>query len=173
MCPHSRLKLPRKQPNNSDNTKRVVRYRAAHFLYYNIYMLYYVSKRSVFMSKHGMPAILASEPLTSFTIEQLRAYLDADNSENALADTYAPVDRKVGWLMHELDYDTCTPKTRLLFKEWSAFEDELRARIVDILKNEDIESYKRRVAENNGYNHVITPFMLRNGFRYGRGWWIK
>ncbi len=142
-------------------------------MWYNVYMLYCTSKRGVFMRKHGMPAILPSELLTSFTIEQLRAYLETDNSEKALADTYALVDRKVGWLMHELDYDTFTPETRLLFKEWSALENELRARIVDILKNEDIESYERRVAENKGCNHVITPFMLRNGFRDGRGWWIK
>ena len=79
---------------------------------------------------------------------------------------------QVGWLMHDLDDDDCTPEAEEQYKKWSALEETLRTRIFDILKQEDIDAFEKTVAENKGYYNAIKPFMLRNGFKDGRGWWV-
>ena len=118
------------------------------------------------------PMVMASEPLTGISVEQVQQLLEEDDSESNLAKVYAGVSNQVGWLMHDLDDDDCTPETEEQYKKWSALEETLRTRIFDILKQEDIDAFEKTVAENKGYYNVVKPFMLRNGFKDGRGWWV-
>lgn len=75
--------------------------------------------------------------------------------------------------MHDLDDEDCTDELRQRYQEWSALEEELRNRIFDILKRESIDEFEKLAAQNNGYYDVVKPFMVRNGYKDGRGWWVK
>ena len=118
------------------------------------------------------PIIMGSEPLEGISIKQIQQLLEEDDSESNLAKVYAGVSNQVGWLMHDLDDDDCTPDIEEQYESWSALEETLRLRIFDILKQEDITALEKTVAENRGYYNVVKPFMLRNGFKGGSGWWV-
>ena len=50
---------------------------------------------------------------------------------------------------------------------WFSLADKLKDMIFDILKAEDVEIPEK------GQIVVLEPFMKRNGFKDGQGWWIK
>lgn len=119
------------------------------------------------------PIIMASEPMAGCSTKQLRKIILEDESESTLASVYAGVFNQTGWLMHDLDDEDCTDELRQRYQEWSALEEELRNRIFDILKRESIDEFEKLAAQNNGYYDVVKPFMVRNGYKDGRGWWVK
>lgn len=120
-----------------------------------------------------IPYVLTSEPLQGCTVEEIRNTLDNDNSEETLALTYALVSQKAGWIEDDLYDEPPIPGIEQRYQQWADLKKDLLERIFETLKSEDVEAYKRLVEDNMGFQHVITPFMNRNGFRDACGWWIK
>lgn len=50
---------------------------------------------------------------------------------------------------------------------WVAVAEVIRNKIFEILKTEGVE------VTNRGYIEILMPFMERNGYKDGRGWWVK
>lgn len=118
--------------------------------------------------------ILIDEPLKDSTPEDIRNLLQYDQTEKTLAAAMATVANQTGWIGHSLDdpdNDEATNKAvELAFDAWWALEKELYIKISNILIQETPNVY---IPESTGWHYIIQPFMTRNGYRDGGGWWIK
>ncbi|WP_407724884.1 hypothetical protein [Ruminococcus sp. JL13D9] len=86
-------------------------------------------------------------------------------SETELADLFSEVSNKSSMYMHMVDED---PKYKAIFQSYYTLYIKLKDRILWVLKktnNGDIKS--------KPYHDAVKPFMESNGYRDGRGWWIK
>lgn len=117
--------------------------------------------------------VMASEPLVGYSADDFRKLCNGVLSEAELAVLYAGAANKAGWLMHDLDDEDADVNTERVFREWSAIEEELLGRIIAILEQEDPEKIRSQIASRIGYYNIVKPFMLRNGFVDGNGWWIR
>ncbi len=116
--------------------------------------------------------IMTSEPIKDATPDDIRIYLTQNGSEKDLAAAFARVHNQTAWLAHDLD-DEENPCPREVYDRWRALECELCERIINILKKEN-EVYGTEYATSGiGTYYIIQPFMERNGYRDGAGWWIK
>ena len=115
--------------------------------------------------------VLAGEPIPEVTIEEFRAYFADKQSEQDIADAYAILHEKFVFSEDETyDYEEGTTAYEYacaVADEWGDLYDEYEQRILAILKSEGVSVPK------TGYIEVIKPFMARNGYGYGDGWWIK
>lgn len=113
--------------------------------------------------------ILASEPLESFLPDDIRIWLKDNYSEQHLADVFAGVRNKVGWLMHEADEDWAAQE---MFERWDELYEELYSKIFEILKEENIRKNTNHILEGGTHN-IVKPFMEKYGYCDGSGWWIE
>ena len=115
--------------------------------------------------------IMASEPIPNKTPTDVRGYFAERKSERDLADAFAIASNKFWWVEDNVyDYEKGTPEyiaARAITDEWGALMDEYEKRIFMILRNEGVE------IPETGRIKVLEPFMKRNGYRDGNGWWIK
>ena len=115
--------------------------------------------------------IMASEPIPNKTPTDVRVYFAKRKSERDLADAFAIASNKFWWVEDNVyDYEEETPEyiaARAITDEWGALMDEYEERIFMILRNEGVE------IPETGRIKVLEPFMKRNGYRDGNGWWIK
>ena len=115
--------------------------------------------------------IMASEPTPNKTPTDVRGYFAERKSERDLADAFAIASNKLWWVEDNVyDYEKGTPEyiaARAITDEWGALMDEYEERIFMILRNEGVE------IPETGRIKVLEPFMKRNGYRDGNGWWIK
>jgi len=115
--------------------------------------------------------IMASEPIPDKTPTDVRGYFAERKSERDLADAFAIASNKFWWVEDNVyDYEKGTPEyiaARAITDEWGALMDEYEERIFMILRNEGVE------IPETGRIKVLEPFMKRNGYRDGNGWWIK
>ena len=115
--------------------------------------------------------IMASEPIPNKTPTDVRGYFAERKSERDLADAFAIASNKFWWVEDNVyDYEEGTPEyiaARAITDEWGALMDEYEERIFMILRNEGVE------IPETGRIKVLEPFMKRNGYRDGNGWWIK
>lgn len=91
--------------------------------------------------------------------------------EQELAEAYAMASNKA-WLVEDdvHDYEEGTPEYQEACRvtdDWFAVEETLRNKIFTILKSEGVDVSTER------YIYVLKPFMERNGYRDGGGWWIR
>lgn len=116
--------------------------------------------------------VLTSEPLKGYTPEDVRTWLQDNTEESALAEALAQVHNKTGLMGHELDEtdNACFEKA---YEEWWALEKELYAKIIKILEQENLKKQASHKIADKGLYYVVLPFMERNGYRDGAGWWIK
>lgn len=117
--------------------------------------------------------VMASEPLVGYSAEDFKKLCNGTLSEVELAVLYAGAFNKAGWLMHDLDDEDADINTEREYKKWSTIEEELRCRIIAILERENPEKIRSQLSSGQGYYYIVKPFMLRNGFVDGNGWWIK
>jgi len=118
---------------------------------------------------------MRADMLDGFVVEDLREWLCEFNTEVGLAIALAQADMKVGWLMHELnDPDSnYISNVEIRFDEWQELYIELHTKILDIMKKENKSGIaKHNLSETRGH-YVILPFMERNGYRDGSGWWVR
>ena len=115
--------------------------------------------------------IMASEPIPNKTPTDVRGYFAERKSERDLADAFAIASKKFWWVEDNIyDYEEGTPEyiaACAITDEWGALMDEYEERIFMILRNEGAE------IPETGRIKVLEPFMKRNGYRDGNGWWIK
>ena len=114
---------------------------------------------------------MASEPIPNKTPTDVRGYFAERKSERDLADAFAIASNKFWWVEDNVyDYEEGTPEyiaACAITDEWGALMDEYEERIFMILRNEGVE------ISETGRIKVLEPFMKRNGYRDGNGWWIK
>ena len=112
--------------------------------------------------------------LMGATSNDIRALLEQDHSEKMLAAAMAAVSNQTGYIHHDINdpdiNDTIREVIEEQFDTWWGLERELVTRISNILICENPE---KGIPENTGYHFIIQPFMERNGYRDGSGWWIK
>lgn len=115
--------------------------------------------------------IMGCDPTPDVSIEEMNMIAKQAETEKDLADAYAMSTNKAQWVSDDVyDYDEGTEEYNNACRttdEWFAVSDSLRNRIFRILKSEGVAIPKQ------GYNEVMKPFMERNGYRDGRGWWVK
>ena len=115
--------------------------------------------------------IMASEPIPNKTPTDVRGYFAERKSERDLADAFAIASNKFWWVEDNVyDYEEGTPEyiaARAITDEWGELMDEYEERIFMILRNEGVK------IPETGRIKVLEPFMKRNGYRDGNGWWIK
>ena len=115
--------------------------------------------------------IMASEPIPNKTPTDVRGYFAERKRERDLADAFAIASNKFWWVEDNVyDYEKGTLEyiaARAITDEWGALMDEYEERIFMILRNEGVE------IPETGRIKVLEPFMKRNGYRCGNGWWIK
>ena len=115
--------------------------------------------------------IMASEPIPNKTPTDVRGYFAERKSERDLADAFAIASNKFWWVEDNVyDYEEGTPEyiaACAITDEWGALMDEYEETIFVILRNEGVE------IPETGRIKVLEPFMKRNGYREGNGWWIK
>ena len=115
--------------------------------------------------------IMASEPAPNKTPADVRNYYSNKKAEKDLADALAIVWNKFIWLEDEVyDHEEGTPEYIAacdIADEWGALMDEYEERIFMILRSEGI------IIPETGYIVVLEPFMKRNGYINGAGWWVE
>ena len=115
--------------------------------------------------------IMASDPIPNKTPTDVRNYFAERKTEKDLADVYAISHNKFWWVEDDVyDYEEGTPEyeaARVIVDEWGALMDEYEERIFMVLRSEGITIPK------TGRIKILEPFMKRNGYRDGNGWWIK
>ncbi len=116
-------------------------------------------------------SIMCGEPSPNLTAEMVKKAIAEIKTETELASLFAVVENKA-WVLEDFEYDfeEGTEEHKLAKAKadlWFDLSDKLRNRIFDILRAEGVEiPTKRQIV-------VLEPFMKRNGFRDGNGWWIK
>ena len=114
---------------------------------------------------------MCGEPSPELTIEEANTLFCEIKTEKDIANLFAVVENKAWWVEDEqYDFELGTKehkKARKKTIEWFSLADKLKDMIFDILKSEGVE------IPDEGQIVVLEPFMKRNGFKDGRGWWIK
>ena len=115
--------------------------------------------------------VMCGEPSPNLTIEKAYQIFNEIKTEKDIANLLAVVHNKAWWIEdEEYDFEEGTEEHRKAVERtdmWFALSDKLRNMIFDILKHEGVE------IPDKGQIVVLEPFMKRNGFRDGQGWWIK
>lgn len=125
----------------------------------------------------GGAVVLIKEPLEGFTPAHIRSLVSRGLPDNKLAAVFARVYNQCGWVGHSIGAPENDEEADRLAVEihtaWWSLEKEL------------VSEMKKRIAENEhiygkfcntegaGYYRMVRPFMERNGYRDGGGWWIK
>lgn len=115
--------------------------------------------------------VMGSEPTPDMILEMAEIAAKECVTESELASLFAIAENKAWWIEDE-EYDfaegtvehiQAVEKTEL----WFALADKLRKRIFCILQSEGVE------IPSKGQIAVLEPFMKRNGYKNGQGWWVK
>lgn len=115
--------------------------------------------------------VVSSEPSPDMTLEMAEIAARDCVTESELAALFATVENKAWWIEDEeydfaegtVEHKQAVEKTEL----WFALADKLRKRVFGILQSEDVE------IPSTGQITVLEPFMKKNGYRNGQGWWVK
>ena len=115
--------------------------------------------------------VMAKEPLPAMSIEQAWELYRQIKTEYDLASLFAEVSNKYWWVEDNVyDFETDTEEYKAACKtadRWEELYDALREKIFYILKTEGIE------IPTKGQIVILNPFMERNGFFDGSGWWVS
>lgn len=115
--------------------------------------------------------IMWSDPLPNVSIEDMRTVVNSILTEYELAEAYAMTSNKAWWVDDDVyDYEVGSDeylKACTIADDWFEISDCLREKIFLILQSEGVEIPPK------GYISILVPFMKRNGYTEGRGWWLK
>lgn len=116
--------------------------------------------------------ILSHAPFEGFMPDDIRNWLSSHSSDPNLALVMEKVNYQVGMLMHECD-ESNDPWVKYSYSLWWELYLELKDEIVPRLAKDNLEKGSNHQTDGGGYHYLIKPFMERNGYRDGSGWWIK
>lgn len=115
--------------------------------------------------------VMGEEPIPGLTPEDIQNWYNENRSEKALAQAFAVVSNKFWWVEdNEYDYEEGSIEHKKVCETtqlWGNLMDQLKAEIFVILKSEGVNIPETKQID------VLEPFMTRNGFYDGNGWWIK
>lgn len=115
--------------------------------------------------------IMASEPIPDMSPAEVRNCFVGKQTEKDLADAFAMSSNKFFWVEDNIyDYEEGSEEyvaACAITDEWCALMDEYEEKIFAILRSEGI------AIPQTGRIHVLKPFMKRNGYVDGNGWWVK
>ena len=115
--------------------------------------------------------LMCGDPAPDLTIEKMRALSENASTEQEIADAFAVASNKACMSEDaEYDHEEGTEEYVRACKateDWFEISDKLQDRIISILKAEGLS------IPDDGRIEALYPFMERNGYRDGRGWWIK
>jgi len=118
-----------------------------------------------------MTYIMGEEPLFNMTPQDLQERFSGTLSENELATAFALSSNEFWWVEDNVyDYEEGTPEhreARRITDEWCKIMEHYEEQIFDILRKEGVE------IPDTGRIVVLVPFMERNGYFDGNGWWIE
>lgn len=121
--------------------------------------------------------VMAGEPMKGYTPDDIRKWLETDDSDERLAAAMAATHNKTAWLGHDLDDEGYSAeeleRMEKEYDTWQTLEKELIGEISKRLKNENVKKGTRHITKGSGTYYVVKPFMERNGFTNGCGWWVK
>jgi len=115
--------------------------------------------------------IIQKEPLTGYTPSEALRWFASVSDEKTIAAVHAAVSNHVGSLRHELDEND--PWIDEAYDAWLDVEEVTYQRIWNILKAENDSGKAKHTLSGIGKYYIVKPFMLRNGYRDGSGWWIE
>lgn len=115
--------------------------------------------------------IMASEPHKNWTPEDLKEWLKENQTEFGLAMGICISGNKWVWYAHDCDDEDGAQFIPICDAWWDVYE-ELILKGIEILKKENVSGVANHDLSVDGYYNKIKPFMERNGFIDGKGWWI-
>ncbi len=116
--------------------------------------------------------VLCSEPLKGWSVDDMRKWISQHSEESDLAKAMSLVDMKTGWLMHLTDDEGGEVYSEEAH-QWSVLAREVYSKIFSILEKENEIGIANHDLSKAGLHWKIEPFMNRNGYRDGAGWWVK
>lgn len=115
--------------------------------------------------------IMGEEPMPGITPADVKEQYSGELTEQELADAFAISSNKFWWVEDDVyDYEEGTPEHQAacaITDAWGELMDYYESQIFAILQNEGVK------IPETGRISVLEPFMLRNGYIDGTGWWIK
>lgn len=115
--------------------------------------------------------IMVGDPAPDVTIEEIRILAERASTERDISNAFAIASNKAWWVEHnEYDYEEGTEEYEQACRitdDWFEVSDILKGKIFSILRNEGV------YIPDKGQITVLSPFMERNGYRDGSGWWVK
>lgn len=115
--------------------------------------------------------IMGKEPVPGISPSDIKERYSGLVSEQCLADAFAISSNKFWWVEDaEYDYEVDTPEHQAACATtdaWGELMDYYKSQIFTILQSEGV------AIPESGQIAVLKPFMLRNGYIDGNGWWIK
>ena len=115
--------------------------------------------------------IMGKEPMPGISPADIKARHSGLLSEQCLADAFAISSNKFWWGEDDVyDYEVDTPEHQAacaITDAWGELMDYYKSQVFSTLQAEGV------VIPETGQNTVLKPFMLRNGYIDGNGWWIK
>lgn len=115
--------------------------------------------------------VIQKEPIAGYTPAEALKWFAAVSNEKTVAAVHAVVANHVGLLGHELDESD--PWIEEAYDAWCDVENATYQRIWNILKVENDSDKANHTLSGIGAYYIVKPFMLRNGYRDGNGWWIE
>lgn len=116
--------------------------------------------------------ILFGEPLKDWSVDDMRMWISQNTGESDIAKAISLVKMKSGWLCHLTDDDGGEIYSEEAHKWWE-LEKELYSKVLSILEKENELGIANHDLSKAGLHFRIEPFMVRNGYRDGAGWWVK
>ena len=124
------------------------------------------------LSMNQLPLyIIQQEPLTNHTPAEALQWFASITNEHTIAAAHTVVSNHIGFLMHELDADD--PWIEEAYDAWREVEEVIYQRILSILKAENDSVMADHTLSGIGTHYIVKPFMIRNGYRDGSGWWLE
>lgn len=102
--------------------------------------------------------ILTKEPFVGFMPADLRIWLREHNKDTDLAVALAEVNDH--WLVYA-------------YEEWWELEKKLYDLVISSMRQANLWGEANYDLERIGLYNIVKPFMEKNGFRDGSGWWVS
>lgn len=115
--------------------------------------------------------IMGSEPLSQWSVDEVREWLTEHTNQQSIIDAYAAVHNQAFFIEdREYDYEEGTTAYTYACEQtdaWFTLMNELQEIIFDYIRDNGI------AIPDKGFNSVLAPFMEQHGYRDRSGWWIK
>lgn len=115
--------------------------------------------------------IMGEEPMPGIFPADIKEKYSETLTEQQLSDAFAIASNKFWWVEDNVyDYEEGTPEYQVaceIADAWGELMDFYKSQIFTILQHEGITIPETKQIA------VLEPFMLRNGYLNGNGWWIK